>query len=240
VEGALSKFEEEAKRETVVEARIYWPKRWGLDSIFDRLGYKSVRKISTFNIDLNKPILDVWNNFKRNKRKKINRAMKSELEIQVAADSDDVKEFYNMYFKSSERGKFTPHTFSRIKTYWDVYHLKDMANIFFVSQGGERIAGALVIVHKDTAYCPAAGSLPEGWEVRPNDFLHWKIMEWAHSVGLSRYNMGGANPDPSSSAYGVYRWKIEYGGYLDEMENYEKVFMPKTKSFVSFAKKLGV
>ena len=142
-----------------------------------------------------------------------------------------------MYFKASERGKFTPHTFNRIKTYWEIYHPKKMANIFFVCLKSKRIAGALVLVHRDTAYCPAAGSLSEGWEVRPNDFIHWKIMEWAHSVGILKYNMGGVHTDPNSSAYGVYRWKVEYGGYLEEMDNYEKVFLRKTKKVIALIKK---
>ena len=51
-------------------------------------------------------------------------------------------------------------------------------------------------------------------------------MEWAIEMGLQSYNMGGVSTDPSSPAYGVFRWKREYGGTVEDMLVLEKKVLP--------------
>jgi lipid II:glycine glycyltransferase (peptidoglycan interpeptide bridge formation enzyme) len=87
-------------------------------------------------------------------------------------------------------------------------------------------------MHSKTVYALAAGSFREGWKVRPNDIMHWKVMEWAYQNGYSKYHMGFVSeplPTEGTNSWGIWRWKREWGGDLKRLQIFQKFFMPKYK-----------
>ena len=96
------------------------------------------------------------------------------------------------------------------------------------------------MIHGKTVYALAAGSFSGGWKVRPNDIMHWKVMEWACQNGYLRYHMGLVSEPPpteGSGAWGIWRWKREWEGNLETIHIFDKLFLPRYK-LVLKAKKL--
>ena len=79
-------------------------------------------------------------------------------------------------------------------------------------------------------YALGAGSLSSAWRVRPNDLIHWKVMEWGCQNGYLKYHMGGvAEPPPNegSSKWGIWRWKKEWKGQLEGEDKFGKLVLPQ-------------
>ena len=86
------------------------------------------------------------------------------------------------------------------------------------------------MVHGRTVYALAAGSFREGWKVKPNDIMHYKVMEWASQNGYSKYHMGLVSEPPpteGSSVWGIWRWKREWKGNLERIQIFDKLFLPR-------------
>ena len=80
----------------------------------------------------------------------------------------------------------------------------------------------------------------EGWYARPNDLLHWKIMEMACERKMSRYYMGMIGkpiPTKTSKVWGLWRWKREWNGDLETIHFLKKFYIPKYR-FILKAKEV--
>ena len=104
--------------------------------------------------------------------------------------------------------------------------------MFLAYWKGKIVSGVYIVIHEKTVYALSAGSRTEGWEVRPNDIMHWKVMEWACQNGYSKYDMGMVNEPPptkESRFWGIWRWKREWKGNLERIQIFDKVFLPRYK-----------
>jgi lipid II:glycine glycyltransferase (peptidoglycan interpeptide bridge formation enzyme) len=114
---------------------------------------------------------------------------------------------------------------------WNNYN-PELSKVFLANWKGRSVSGVFVVVQGKTVYALNAGSLVEGWEVRPNDIMHWKVMEWACANGYLKYNLGGVSEPPPaerSSSWGIWRWKREWNGNLERIEIFDKIILPKYK-----------
>lgn len=80
---------------------------------------------------------------------------------------------------------------------------------------GEREGGIVVLRDSDTVYFQEGGGAPDV-DYPINDLLHWRIIEDAHDVGLSRYDLAGAN-DPRLCSY-----KSKFNPELTQYFTFEK------------------
>jgi lipid II:glycine glycyltransferase (peptidoglycan interpeptide bridge formation enzyme) len=104
--------------------------------------------------------------------------------------------------------------------------------VFLAHWKGKSVSGVFVVIDGKTVYALGAGSFATGWEARPNDLLHWKVMEWACENGYLKYNMGGVDEPPpteGSSKWGIWRWKREWKGNLERIETFDKIILPQYK-----------
>ena len=79
----------------------------------------------------------------------------------------------------------------------------------FAARHGDAIVAAGIFPHdKSAVYYLDGVSDPEGQAVRPNNLLHWHVIQWATKAGLRRYDMVGAGIP------GVARFKETFGPSL--------------------------
>jgi len=241
VESLLSGLEEFGTRNRIVAAQVWWPERWGTVEVFEKLGYVSTRRFNEYMVNLDGTVDDLWGNLHRNKRKNVKRALSEGVEIVEADGHDDLLTFYRLHQASADEHEFPADFYSRFESIWRLCEPSQSSRIFFAKYDGREISGVFTVAHGRTVYALAAGSLSEYWNVRPNDLLHWKVMEWACEHGFSRYYMGLVDdpvPTEGSGAWGIWRWKREWNGELGPLIVFDKTYLPRyrfvlgTKSFV--------
>jgi CelD/BcsL family acetyltransferase involved in cellulose biosynthesis len=225
-------LEKRARKDRVCEAFIFQPEENG---VLESLGYVMEKTFNVYKVDLGESVEELWMKIAHNKRRNIKKAQNQGVEV-VASDSEkDLESFYEMHALAGKRAGFIPHSFSYFGSFLKVFGVFGKAKVFLAIFEGKPVAGVFVVVHGDTAYALGAGSREEVWQVRPNDMLHWKAMEWACKNGLSYYHMGYVSEPPpteGSDGWGLWRWKREWNGILEKVYVYHKVLMPRFRKFI--------
>jgi hypothetical protein len=218
----------------ICEAFVYWREDWGMKEVFNEKGYEQTSSFNVYKVDLKGNVDQFWKNIAHNKRRNIMKAEAQGVQVIQGSSNKDLISFNEMLEISGNRADFIPPPFSMFNAYLKVFGAQGKAKIFLATLGGNQIAGVFVVVHGDTAYALGAGSREEAWDVRPNDILHYKAMEWACREGLLKYHMGYVSDPPpteGSPLWGLWRWKREWKGDLEKTVLYSKVFMPNLKRF---------
>lgn len=232
LKGLIVSMEDYAKKYRVCEAFVYTQEK--IDVLED-LGYVLEKNFNVYKVYLGKNVEELWKRIEHNKRRNIKKAQSQSVEVVCSESADALASFYEMHAISGNRAGFTPQPFSYFNSFLKVFGAENKAKVFLAMFNGEPAAGVFVVVHGDVAYALGAGSREEAWQVRPNDILHWKAMEWACTKGLKYYHMGYVSEPPpteSSEGWGLWRWKREWNGLLERVYVYHKVLRPRLKKFI--------
>ena len=230
IENLLEALEDYGKRKRIIHAEILVPETWQLHEIFQKLGYSTAGRLNEYVVNLEKGKDELWRNIAHNKRRNIKKAMKKGVEVVQSHNHGDLRAFYSMLEAAEKRGGFSSYPLSWFEAVWKVYEPIELSKVFLARWKGKSVSGVFVVVHGKTVYALAAGSFTEGWKVRPNDVMHWKVMEWACQNGYSKYQMGLVSEPPpaeGSKAWGIWRWKREWKGRLERIQIFDKLFMPR-------------
>jgi len=231
IENLLKALEDYGKRRRIIYARMLVPEAWQLHEVFNKLGYAPAGKLNEYVVNLEGSVNEVWNSLAHNKRRNIKKGLKEGVEVVQSRDHEDLLTFYSMLKAAEERGGFSSYPLSWLDAVWKIYK-PELSKVFLARWNGKDVSGVFTVIHGKTVYALAAGSFSEGWKVRPNDVMHWKVMEWACQNGYSKYQMGlVSEPPPSegSSAWGVWRWKREWKGNLERIQIFDKLLLPRYK-----------
>jgi len=225
-------LERSAVENRIPEGIVFRPEH---DRTLESLGYTVSEVANFFKVGLHMSAEELWKSIAHNKRRNIKKAQEQRAAVVHLKSCDALVSFYEMYKASSERVGFGAYSFSYFDSYLKVFGATDKVRIFLTVLDDKPVAGVFVVVHGDTAYALAAGSQKDVWQVRPNDLLHWKAMEWACGEGLSWYHMGHVCepvPAENSPGWSLWRWKREWNGQLNKYFVYHKDYMPRLKKFV--------
>jgi lipid II:glycine glycyltransferase (peptidoglycan interpeptide bridge formation enzyme) len=227
----LEGLEDFAVKNRIIEAYVHWPRQWGFSYIFDDLKYEVRHSFNVYTVSLKGSPRDLWNRIHSNKRRNVKKAELAGVTVEDSESEHDFESLLGMLKASSLRADFDPRV-SEVEELWKEFSSKGSARVFLAKWNGHEVAGTLIVAHGDTAYARTAGSFKDAWEVRPNDILHWKSMEWACEHGYSWYHMGAVpEPEPSegSPLWGLWRWKREWRGMLQGISVYSKVYFPTVR-----------
>ena len=96
-----------------------------------------------------------------------------------------------------------------------------LANLWFATHGGRRIAGAMLISCGRRIVLFQAGSSEEPGVPRAeaNRYLHWAVMRWAAGAGYSEFDLGGVDiptapglpAGPEHPLWSLYEFKRSFG-----------------------------
>jgi hypothetical protein len=239
VESLLKELDDCGKRKRIIQAQISVPESWRLQEVFSKMGYASGKIENEYVVGLEEGVQKLWESIDHNKRRNIKKALKEGVEIVQSHSHEDLRIFYSMLQASAERQGFSTYPLSMFEAVWKIYK-PELSKVFLAYWKGKSISGVYIVIHGKTVYAMSAGSRTEGREVRPNDIMHWKVMEWAYENGYSKYDMGTV-PEPlptqESSEWGIWRWKREWKGNLERIQTYDKILLPRYKLILQ-AKKL--
>jgi lipid II:glycine glycyltransferase (peptidoglycan interpeptide bridge formation enzyme) len=227
----LKELEDYCKRKRIILSDIWVLDSWQLREAFLNMGYASVGKINDYVVNLEGGVQRLWDSIHHNKRRNIKKAEREGVEIIQSHSHKDLEAFCLLHEASAKRDGFTPVPRSWFEAAWKIYS-PELSQVVLAYWKGKSIAGVYVVIHRNTVYALRAGSRTEGLNVRPNELMHWKTMEWACENGYSKYNMGMVNepvPTEKSDKWGIWRWKKEWNGSLERIEIFDKTILPRYK-----------
>lgn len=137
------------------------------------------------------PIEDIWMDFKQKVRKNVKRANSNNLKIIIENNCENLNEFLEIYYSTMERSNAeSEYYFSR--DFFDTLNqMKNNIMYFHVMFEDKIISTELVIYGAKNCYSYLGGTNREFFEMRPNDFLKYEIIKWAHEKGLENFVLGG-------------------------------------------------
>lgn len=190
---------------------------------FEKLNLPDYIKKETHTIilNLNQNKEKLWNNLNKKTRNLIRKAQKNKVEIHIE-DKPNIKRYYNIYEKLAKRAKFTAIDHSSLKRCTHELTKKNILKVFAAYFEKKIVSFAYVLCYKKCIYYWIGASNKKAHEVAASDLLQWEIITWAQKNNYHNYNMWGADINPSSNSYSVYKFKIGFGGDLVKIYIYRK------------------
>ena len=140
-------------------------------------------------------------------RKNVKRAEKYQLSFVLAHTKDRIDDFLKIYYGTMDRRNAEKKYYFDKKFFQAIdLKMKDNNRVFFVSYEGKPVSTELVLISEENIYSYLGGTNPDYFEMRPNDFLKAKIIEWGHENGYKNYILGGGYGKED----GIYRYKKSF------------------------------
>jgi len=174
----------------------------------ESMGFKRVEKIrpyQTLILYLDKDLVEIRKNFRRNWRNHLNKAERNDLEIIYGNDVELYKDFLKIYTQMIERKKFKEYV-NPVKmgemnnNLDDEYKLK----IFVAYKNKLPIASIVGSAIGNTGIYLLGASNEIGMSNNGSYLLQWEMIKWLIKKGCQRYDLGGINLDDNP---GVYHFK---------------------------------
>lgn len=146
-------------------------------------------------LDLKLGIDAIYRQFHENRKRNIRTALKHGIEISEAKTREDLMAYWDVYSRWRQtKRKEIAHNLS-FATIEQVHDLRHNHRRFLARFNGKVIAatglrfqpGGLVEYANNC-------SLDEFINLRPNDLLIWRTIEWACQQGFTKYSLGAAHP----------------------------------------------
>ncbi len=187
-----------------------------------RWGLQESRHWLTTLVDLSAGSEAVWRKLKNNAVGPVKQAQKLGVRVYAGERQEDMATFYQIFLENRRHlgiPCFPPRFFQEI---WEKLCQKGQGQLFIAEKAGQPLAGLILLLHKGTAIDGYAASRPSSRELRPNDLLVWRAIQWAAREGCQVFDFGADSPrQPSLLAFkkkwrGVQQPMYHYYFYRDK------------------------
>jgi hypothetical protein len=142
-------------------------------------------------LDLTRGPEALFRDFSENRRTNIRKAMKSGLEVSQTTDAEDLRAFYAIYSGWCARKHIETQPFPVMEA---AFRLTGNRRLFVARHRGQIIAAVTLRLEPGGILEYAANCSLEPYQrLKPNDLLHWRIIEWGAREGCRLYSLGGAH-----------------------------------------------
>ncbi len=218
----LEAMKKEAKRLDVVQIQYSHWSREASPNVFLKAGY-NITPTATFIINLKAEEDQLFMNLDKDTRTTIRKARKNNVQVVHAVGSDAVeyiddfavvhRKTYERTFRGPIRSNMSLRSTEFMRSILTNKNIKSVLSLAFFEN--QLAAGALLLGCGSTLIYYIGGS-----DVNllrrsgASNYLHWEIIRWAKEQGYHLYDMGGvsAASRKNDSAYGVYKFKKNFGG----------------------------
>jgi peptidoglycan pentaglycine glycine transferase (the first glycine) len=147
----------------------------------------------------------------------------------------DLPAFHHLLAATGQRQGFSPPAEDYFASMWRILRPHGYINLFLAERAGEPLSGFLVIPFGDTVIYKRGAWSGHYHDLRPNEVLHWTIINWAKARGYRYYDFEGIDPTaarallegaplPDSLTASVTRFKLGFGGRI--------TFFPETYQYI--------
>ena len=152
---------------------------------------------------LDRTLDELFAAFRPQTRRNIAAAERSGVQVALSPDAEAVTEYHRLHVglrKNKYRLLAQPLDF--FQRIWKAFSADDAVRTALALVDGRPVAGAMYVVWGDTVYYKFGASAPEHLALRPNDALHWELIQWAVARGLRALDWGLSDLDqPGLCAY---------------------------------------
>lgn len=156
-------------------------------------------------LPLNRPIDELWGKVVRySVRKAVNQARNHGLKVVFECDEKVIRErFFPLYLKSMKRLGVPPHSIEYFLHCYRVFGEKML--ICWAMKDATPVAGLLGFSCGGRVSIINTVSNPDQWHLRPNDLLHWELIQWAAETNHKFFDFGSIRYQGQSD------WKKKWG-----------------------------
>lgn len=185
-------------------------------------------------LGVEKTKVELFEQMHKERRRNVNQAIKAGLTFRELEYPEEIHEVVRLIAQTYQR-KHVPISYLNI--FDKVRQLMHEYAHFFgcFTAEGQMIAGQVRLCYGDLVYAWFAGSDEKFFKLRPNDFLMWNVIVWAHEKGYKWFDFGGGG-EPGVE-YGVRDYKLKYGCEMYDYGRYTLVHRPLSFEFGTFAYK---
>jgi hypothetical protein len=180
---------------------------------FERHGFRILKSEGDVVLDLRLGIEALSKQSNENRRRNIKIAIRNGIEVSEAATAEDIADYWEVYSKwrKTERKKIVHnHTVAMVEK---VHEMPGNHRRFLARYKGKLVAATGLRFYPGGLIEYANNcSLDEYMNLRPNDLLMAKTIEWACEQGFSKYSLGGAHPflrKSGGTVVPIYRYRLD-------------------------------
>lgn len=153
-------------------------------------GYRCNQEEGVVMLDLTMGPDALFKQFADSRRRNIRNAIKHGIEIALASTRDEFRLYYEIYVDWCRRKQIASNSFEVMEEALELPNRR----LFLARYEGKIVAGTIIRLYPRAMIEYAANnSLVEYLNLRPNDLLHWRVIEWACAEGYKQYSLGGAH-----------------------------------------------
>jgi lipid II:glycine glycyltransferase (peptidoglycan interpeptide bridge formation enzyme) len=182
-----------------------------LSNIFKSEGFRASSKPAAYSetivLDLIKPEEELWDEFRKSFRYDIRQAEKTGVQTRSLETEADIHNFAALHQEMSQLKKLPIVNESFFQTLWRELGTDILFQGAF--RDSEMVAGAAVLMHKQSAYYSWGASKRTSQGDSGAKLLHWDVMRWAKKKGFTEYDLGGIDAKKNP---GVALFKEGFGG----------------------------
>jgi len=154
-------------------------------------GFLEHERTGVVMLDLTRDPQALFREFSSNKKTNIKKAIKKGVVVEATSDPADIREYFPIYRGWSVR-KNLP--FKDLDWFQDHLALTNNRKLFVARFEGKMLAGVIVrFAAGAVVEYSANSSIEESLYLRPNDLLHWRVIEWACGAGFRYYSLAGSH-----------------------------------------------
>jgi Acetyltransferase (GNAT) domain len=172
-------------------------------------GYRCRQEEGVVMLDLTRGPDELFKQFADSRRRNIKKASKLGIEVFIAEKTDEFRAYYDIYAEWCRRKNIPRNSFEMLE---EALRLPNR-RLFLARYEGKILAGTIIRLYPGAMIEYAANSsLVEHQQLRPNDLLHWRVIEWACAEGYKSYSLGGAHlflRRFGGSIVPVYRYRVD-------------------------------
>lgn len=153
---------------------------------------------------LEMPLDEIWMDFKQKVRKNVKRANTHNLECIIENTDEHLEDFLRIYYSTMDRTDAEGEYYFSKQFYEVLNEMKENVMYFHAVYEGKIVSTELVIFGSQNAYSYLGGTDRDYFDIRPNDYLKYEIIKWAHKKGLKNFVLGGGY----GADDGIYQYKL--------------------------------
>lgn len=161
-------------------------------NLFENAGMKKIVNRWIQVVELKKPD-KLWKEIDKSNRNSIRKAIKNNVQVERVVDEEDLCKFHELQLLTNKRvGGVTP-SLDYFKTIWKKLHSAGHVEIFYAKYKRNVIASSLVFPYNNRIIYGYANSETKHLNLRPNNLLLWRIIEWGYNKGHTAIDLGATS-----------------------------------------------
>jgi len=155
----------------------------------------------------------LFGSFKREIRKAVHKAERSHIEVHLGQSRADIETYFRMHCDTRHRLGVLVQPKRFFVQLWEKMLSRGLGFTALAYKGREPIAGEVFLALNGHLMAMYGASDPAHWELRPNNLVMWKAIEWGCARGYRDLDLGRTDLDQP----GLRNFKRRWGASEDAL-----------------------